>query len=191
MTPKERRAKNCAQHRERYYWYKEHGICVRCGQEDAAPGKVKCEECAAKEADRSMAAYYRQREEQREEQREAMRRRQRDRYAKRRTEGLCTDCGKTVSTGKRLCLDCSLRRRRYGKRFFDAHRRVKTDFSDGLCCKCNEPVVPGKKLCARHYAIAAANARKAHAQRPNGNHGWRRNNRLIFKKKKPKAREAL
>lgn len=90
MTREERRAKECAQHRERYYWYKAHGICVSCGQADAAPGKVKCEECAAKVADRSMAAYYRKRE----ERKEAMRRWQRERYAKRRTEGLCTDCGK-------------------------------------------------------------------------------------------------
>ena len=74
MTPEERRAKECAQHRERYYWYKAHGICVSCGQADAAPGKVKCEECAAKVADRSMAAYYRKRE----ERKEAMRRRQRE-----------------------------------------------------------------------------------------------------------------
>ena len=179
MTPKERRAKECAQHRERYYWYKEHGICVRCGQEDAAPGKVKCEECAAKEATRRLAAYYRQGK----AQQAADLQRHKVRYARRKALGLCTDCGKTVSTGKRLCLDCSLRRRRYDKRYFDAHRRVKTDFSDGLCRLCNEPVVPGKKLCARHYAIAAANARKAHAQRPKGNHGWRRGNRLIFKKK--------
>lgn len=60
MTPEERRAKECAQHRERYYWYKEHGICVSCGQEEAAPGKVRCEECAMKAAAWARAAYYRQ-----------------------------------------------------------------------------------------------------------------------------------
>lgn len=178
MTPKERRAKKCAQHRERYYWYKEHGICVSCGQEDAAPGKVKCEECAAKVADRSMAAYYRQRE----ERREAMRRRQRERYAKRRAKGLCADCGKKTSAGKRLCLDCFLRRRRYDKRYFDAYRRVKTDFFDGLCRLCNEPVVPGKKLCARHCAIAKKNLKRANAQQSNADHPWRHGNQLIFKK---------
>lgn len=141
-------------------------------------GKVRCEECAAKEATRRLAAYYRQGK----AQQAADLQQHKVRYARHKALGRCTDCGKTVSTGKRLCLDCSLRRRRYDKRFFDAHRRVKTDFADGLCCKCNEPVVPEKKLCARHYAIAAANARKAHAQRPNGNHPWRHDNQLIFKK---------
>lgn len=178
MTPEERRAKECAQHRERYYWYKAHGICVSCGQADAAPGKVKCEECAAKVADRSMAAYYRKRE----ERKEAMRRRQRERYAKHRTEGLCTDCGKKASAGKRLCLDCFLRRRRYDKRYFDAYRRVKTDFSDGLCRLCNEPVVPGKKLCATHCDILRENLKKANAQQSNVDHPWRHGNQLIFKK---------
>lgn len=178
MTPEERRAKECAQRRERYYWYKEHGICVSCGQEDAAPGKVKCEECAAKVADRSMAAYYRKRE----ERKEAMRRRQRERYVKRRAEGLCADCGKKASAGKRLCLDCFLRRRRYDKRYFDAHRRVKTDFSDGLCRLCNEPVVPGKKLCATHCDILRENLKKANAQQSNADHPWRHGNQLIFKK---------
>ena len=178
MTPEERRAKKCAQHQERYYWYKEHGICVSCGQADAAPGKVKCEECAAKVADRSMAAYYRKRE----ERKEAMRRQQRERYAKRRAKGLCADCGKKTSAGKRLCLDCFLRRRRYDKRYFDAYRRVKTDFSDGLCRQCNEPVVPGKKLCARHCAIVKKNLKKANAQQSNADHPWRHGNQLIFKK---------
>lgn len=178
MTPEERRAKACARHRERYYWYKEHGICVSCGQEEAAPGKVRCEECAAKVTTRRLAAYYRQGK----AQQAADLQRHKVRYARRKALGRCTDCGKTVSTGKRLCLDCSLRRHRYDKRFFDAYRRVKTDFSDGLCCKCNEPVVPGKKLCARHYAIALENLRKANAQRSN-DHPRRRDNRLIFNKK--------
>ena len=178
MTSEERRAKNCAQRRERYYWYKEHGICVSCGQEDAAPKKVKCEECAAKEAARNQTAYYRKRE----ERREAMRRRKRELYAKRRAKGLCANCGKKTSAGKRLCLDCFLRRRRYDKRYFDAYRRVKTDFSDGLCRLCNEPVVPGKKLCATHCDILRENLKKANAQQSNVDHPWRHGNQLIFKK---------
>ena len=111
-----------------------------------------------------------------------MRRRQKERYAKRKAKGLCVDCGKKASTGKRLCLDCFLRRRRYDKRYFDAHRRVKTDFSDGLCRLCNEPVVPGKKLCATHCAIVRENLKKVNAQQSNADHPWRHGNQLIFKK---------
>ena len=157
MTPEKRKEAHRADtgNLSLYHWYKAHGICIACGHEDAEPGKTRCAECAMKAAAWARAAYYLQSE----EQKAANRQQRKERYARRKALGLCTDCGKTVSTGKRLCLDCSLRR-----------RYVKTDFSDGLCCKCNEPVVPGMMLCARHYAIAAANARKAHAQRPNENH---------------------
>ena len=178
MTPERRKEAHRARIRATYHWYKAHGICIACGHEDAEPGKTRCAECAMKAAAWARAAYYLQSE----EQKAANRQQRKERYARRKALGLCTDCGKTVSTGKRLCLDCSLRRHRYDKRFFDAYRRVKTDFSDGLCCKCNEPVVPGKKLCARHYAIALENLRKANAQRSN-DHPWRRDNRLIFNKK--------
>lgn len=112
-----------------------------------------------------------------------MRRRKRELYAKHRAKGLCANCGKKTSAGKRLCLDCFLRRRRYDKRYFDAYRRVKTDFSDGLCRLCNEPVVTGKKLCARHCAIAKKNLKKANAQQSNADHPWRHGNQLIFKKR--------
>ena len=29
----------------RYWWLKEHGVCVRCALRDAIPGRVLCEEC--------------------------------------------------------------------------------------------------------------------------------------------------
>ena len=32
--------------RERYYWLKDHGICVSCCVENAAKGKVLCSKCA-------------------------------------------------------------------------------------------------------------------------------------------------
>lgn len=31
--------------RERYAFYKTHGICVRCGQADAEPGRIYCTAC--------------------------------------------------------------------------------------------------------------------------------------------------
>ena len=179
MTPEKRKEAHRARIRATYHWYKAHGICIACGHEDVEPGKTRCAECAMKAAARDRAAYYRQRE----ERREAMRRRKRELYAKHRAKGLCANCGKKTSAGKRLYLDCFLRRRRYDKRYFDAYRRVKTNFSDGLCRLCNEPVVTGKKLCARHCAIAKKNLKKANAQQSNADHPWRHGNQLIFKKR--------
>ena len=33
---------------EMYVWYKDHGICVTCHQQDAIKGRVNCPTCAAK-----------------------------------------------------------------------------------------------------------------------------------------------
>lgn len=40
-----------SQNKELYDWYKKMGICPQCGSNKAAPGKVRCEECLAKNAD--------------------------------------------------------------------------------------------------------------------------------------------
>lgn len=37
--------------------YKEHHICIHCGQNDAMPGKVSCAECLAKDLERHTQAY--------------------------------------------------------------------------------------------------------------------------------------
>ena len=34
--------------RESYTWYKAHGVCVTCHQQDAVKGRVRCPGCAAK-----------------------------------------------------------------------------------------------------------------------------------------------
>ena len=31
-----------------YYWYKDHGICTKCGRENAEPEKTMCSECLEK-----------------------------------------------------------------------------------------------------------------------------------------------
>lgn len=38
-------------YRERYVYYKDHGICVRCGRRSSRPGRVMCFECAVDRAD--------------------------------------------------------------------------------------------------------------------------------------------
>lgn len=37
--------------------YKEHHICIHCGQNDAMPGRVSCAECLAKDLERHTKAY--------------------------------------------------------------------------------------------------------------------------------------
>ena len=33
---------------ESYYWYKSHGICVKCKKNDASPNRIMCDECREK-----------------------------------------------------------------------------------------------------------------------------------------------
>lgn len=43
------KTKKAEQSRERYYWYKARGICVRCGSADAEKGSVSCKPCRIKD----------------------------------------------------------------------------------------------------------------------------------------------
>ena len=53
MTDKEKEYE-----RERYEWYKSHGICVRCLTEKAKEGHVVCWRCLANENDYSRIYYH-------------------------------------------------------------------------------------------------------------------------------------
>lgn len=33
---------------ESYYWYKSHGICVKCKKNNASPNRIMCDECREK-----------------------------------------------------------------------------------------------------------------------------------------------
>lgn len=44
-------------HRQRYLQRKDAGICTHCGKVPARPGKVICERCAKREAERQKAKY--------------------------------------------------------------------------------------------------------------------------------------
>lgn len=35
--------------RKRYHWYKDHHICVKCGQAEAVPNRTKCDACLEKD----------------------------------------------------------------------------------------------------------------------------------------------
>ena len=177
----------CIYGHKRYEWYKAHGICTQCGQEDAVPGTTLCPECTAKRMEqcakywRSLSAETRQRIIQKKgEQRRALR-------EQRKSLGLCVICGKRkAEVGKLHCTECLIKIRRRNKECYDA-RRVKTNYSEGLCCRCNEPTLPGKKLCAKHYDIARRGVEAARRGLTNTDHPWRGDNNMIFGKKKQPA----
>lgn len=72
-------------HKDRYEWYKEHGICTRCLTRWCAPGKIYCEQCIR---DVRIIA------DKHDPGRVQRRQYNRDRRARLKAEGLCIECGK-------------------------------------------------------------------------------------------------
>lgn len=173
--------------RDTYHWRKEHGICTRCGKEDAEPHKALCAECAEKQSAQNKRYWGSLDEKKRQKFMQRTRERNRARREQRKSMGLCVICGKKAAKGKAHCIECLLKIRRRHHEQYEAER-VKTDFGEGLCCRCNEPVVPGKKLCAKHYDIALRATKKANRlnqkKKTNAKHVWQGNNKICFGQKK-------
>ena len=103
-----------------YEYRKMRGICVACGEKPAEPGRVRCAECLAKEAEYVVL--------RRAEHPEIMKRsdienaKKRETRAERARQGLCTECGRKAWNGTKLCMDCCLKARERAKRWRDRNR---------------------------------------------------------------------
>ena len=81
--------------KERYDWYKDHGICTSCGQVWVEPGHVRCKVCEAK-----IKVYHDRDHEQRIQHKREIRQ-------QRIEAGICTECGKRPAIeGMRMCARC-------------------------------------------------------------------------------------
>ncbi len=99
-----------AQNREDYHFYKRLGICVSCGKNKAAMGKVRCEECLAKVTN----AVNKNRKEKTDEQKEFDRLKKnaymRELRARKKQNGVCQWCNKPLSQYSNLfCIDCRVK----------------------------------------------------------------------------------
>lgn len=93
--------KNGEATKERYQWYKSHGICPRCGQEAAAKGRVYCLNCLDLESVSTMR--YRASHDTSEYNKA----RCRERYYRAKENGLCVRCFKRKPReGKTICQMC-------------------------------------------------------------------------------------
>lgn len=120
----------------RYWWYKERGICVRCGWNPARPGRTQCEACAAASARRENNRLRGRTPEQVEEKL----RNDRDQRELYRRHGVCPQCGREkAAPGGTLCENCNAKRRAWY-----AQRKAQ-----GVCVKCGKAApVPGHTRCA-------------------------------------------
>lgn len=166
---------------DRYYFLKEHHICVRCGQRDAFHNKTMCPECLEKEQKRGRKRYA----ENREQILQRKRKRDKTLYAKRKAEGLCVRCDHKKATKGVFCSECYVKERKREIERTEKRKRENGGYirdiwkEKGLCTLCGESTLPGKRLCQKHYEIAVKNAEHARKY----SKWWRQDNQLLFMKK--------
>lgn len=131
--------------RERYHWYKDHRICVKCGQADAAPNRAKCDMCLEKDRQRHAANWNNVRDE-------------RNAYAKNRRErnksnGMCAKCGAKPLWGNNtsMCYDCMIVQRNATRRWREPYTLKRREC--GVCLRCGGQRKPGYMICEKCYDI--------------------------------------
>lgn len=150
------------EYQELYQWYKEMGICPQCGTNKAAPGKVRCEECLAKNAESS----HKRREKQSQQQTENIRREHRTYIKKlrehRKAAGLCIYCGKPQSSNSScMCIDCRIKNQRKNEKRKDGMDRSERPMY-GRCYRCGTHIESGK-LCEKCKETSIKNLEYANA----------------------------
>ena len=117
-------------------WYFQHGICVACGQADAAPHRKLCWECLDNKRERTCKYRANMTEEQKQAARKKACERSKKQYAERKAAGKCTRCGKKpAEPGKVMCTMC---RKKDAKRQMEKRREngalPRYMFGDGYHC---------------------------------------------------------
>lgn len=148
--------------KERYEYYKSHGICVNCCSEKAVEGYVLCQNCRIR-ASKKLKKY-------RAKHRESILAKKKEHYYKSKELRICYYCGKPTTKGT-LCDTCRekdrmcQKRRRIGltkeKEFlYEQSLKENTNNSislkelkeqrikEGICTKCGKNyALPFRKLC--------------------------------------------
>lgn len=165
---------------ERYTLYAQHGICVDCGREKAAPNRKRCWECLCKNNESKATKRQTMTEEQKRLQKEQDCKRHKERYARLKAAGICPRCGKRpAASGKTLCPFCAAINRRAAEKVRRAKGQLPEDMlGDGYHCATCGADVYKRKLCDRCHANAMRAIAIAQA---NACGGWR-DQPLVFGK---------
>lgn len=126
------------------------GLCTRCGKEKIAANSksscVSCLELRRKNVERKERQLTPEEKQERKERRQVL---HAQRVAQRKSQGLCTDCGKPVYNGHTRCIDHYLY---YRRKTSEHYAKKKKGYRElGLCIICGGECVPGKKYCQEHY----------------------------------------
>lgn len=166
--------RNQARRTDRMF-FKEHGICPRCGKERIFDGESMCVSCRAKEA-KYRSAW---RNVNREHYNEYSKKYHRIRYHKNTESGICYRCGKRKADGGyKTCGICREKQKEY-KKSRSKSIPVAERIERGICRFCNEKVKDGYKVCERHYKANIEKSKMVNRK----NHVWARMNKGTFSKK--------
>lgn len=156
--------------KERYKWLKAHGVCVQCGQQDAAPGRTRCLVCADKKNQGSIRYHY----EHREDLLVKKRVRSKALREERKAAGLCPICGKRKpKQGRVNCPYCTARINKKGEiRRRKAGVMPRYMMGNGeYCFRCGKPSY-GEKLCPSCMESSRQTIKLASAAIDRKNHIW-------------------
>ena len=146
----------------------ETGICINCFHEMAEPGKLKCFECAEKDRLRVEKNRDRKREHETYKQR----------YESRKSQGLCTACGKKLAEHGLKCNKCYIKARK---------RKIKPGITRserpayGFCYTCGNLKLKDKKVCAECYQTRLDSIKKI-CYKP-VTEFWKQENDILFMKR--------
>ena len=141
-----------------YDRYKEKGICVRCGKDEAMINSYHCPDCAEKKAKYRAKQWLKIKKDPKQLSKYCEYHREYyKKIVKRREEaGLCKKCGKRKPChGKKQCVECLIKNRREIKKRREKKRKLdipRSEYqSNGLCYMCGQPWFEKHKLCEKHY----------------------------------------
>ena len=147
-----RRARDLERYHRQTAERRAKNLCLKCGKQPPAPGRTRCEPCAAKKRPADRARHHR-------------------RTAERAAQGLCLKCGKRAPAPDRTQCEPCLEKDRTAGRARDARLRaagiprrdpaknrayererfrrlIETRRAEGLCTACGKaPPAPGRATC--------------------------------------------
>ena len=155
-------------------FYKDHGICYRCGIRNAENGRYTCLLCMDKERERNRR--YRETHPLTEAQRKHNRIMVNSRRDTLKAQGICVDCGKhPAANGRIRCTECLIK---------DRERHIKKDRErgvipwelrgNGYCWLCCKPIPDGVKQCEDCRKKSTAGLAIARSNIDMKNHIWRK-----------------
>lgn len=149
--------KNTKYKRETANFCRNNGICPRCHKVKLIGSEKNCPDCSARNYEylqkklRENPEMVERREEQHKVHKKMI-------YESRKSQGLCTGCGKPLKaydSDYLMCAKCREKHNSYKPKSMKPRSEYKQSIwkSQGLCPCCGEPLFGKYGLCKRHYEM--------------------------------------